>query len=267
MKFGYCTGMSAKDPDGTGYERIPLLKQMGYDFVELPLAQVMSLSEEAFATGPLQLIKETGVPCLRMNSFIPGSYRLTGPNADHYSTLEYAKAAMERAERLGAKVLVFGSSGARNRPLGTSLQQGLDQLASLFTQLAPIAASHGITIAIEHLNKLESNMINRFLEGCALARQLNDPCIGVLWDTYHMSLSDDSCTSVLNSGSLLQHVHVARTLGRSLPCHGDDEDYGQVFEVLQHIGYDGTVSLEAVVRQDFEKEAAEALAVLKAFVE
>jgi hypothetical protein len=56
MKFGYCVSMGAQDPAGIGYERIPQLQKMGYDYVEMPLAQVMNLNEQAFCSGPLAMV-------------------------------------------------------------------------------------------------------------------------------------------------------------------------------------------------------------------
>ena len=263
MQFGYCISMGAQDVSGIGADRIPVLKKLGFDYVELPLAQVMSLGEAAFRDGPLEVLHRCEMPCLAMNNFFPGSFRLTGSVADHKGALAYAQNAMDRAQRLGAKVIVFGSSGARNRPLNTPLELALDQLASLLLKLAIMAKKFGLVIAIEHLNKQESNVVNRFSESCALARRLNDESIGALLDTYHMNLASEPMTSILDGGSLLKHVHVARTLGRSLPAAGDEEDYGALFAHLTRIGYNGTVSLEANIRQDFEKEAAAALAVLK----
>lgn len=267
MKFGYCASMAAQDSAKIGYERIPTIKKLGFDYVELPLAQVMSLGEQAFRSGPLAMVERCGLPCLRMNNFFPAGQRLTGPEADHDSAMAYAQAAMERAARLGVTVIVLGSSGARNRPIGTSLAQGLDQMAALLERLAPMAESRGITIAIEHLNGMESNLVNRFSESCALARQVNHKSVGALLDTYHMSLCGEPITSVLDGGGLLRHVHIARTLGRSLPCPGDEEDYPALFNALRRIGYDGTISLEAATRQDFESEAEAALTLLRSAYE
>ena len=264
MLFGYCTSMGAADASGTGLERIPALKRIGFDYVELPVAQIMNMEEAVFVSGPLAMVREYGLPCLCMSNFFPASIRLTGPEAEQDKALEYAKAAFERAGRLGAKVIVFGSSGARNVPCFTPIEKGLDQIAALFQRLAPMAKECGITIAIEHLNRQESNIINRFSEACLMARQVNHPNIGALLDTYHMTLAGETYGDVLEGGTLLRHVHVARTLGRSLPCPGDEEDYGRLFETLEKLGYDGSISLEAFVRMDFENEAEAALRHLRA---
>jgi sugar phosphate isomerase/epimerase len=156
-------------------------------------------------------------------------------------------------------VIVFGSSGARNRPCGTTVSEGLDQLASLLLRLATLAQSYHITIAIEHLNKQESNLINRYSDACALARRINHSNAGALLDTFHMHLAGETYDDVLENGMLLRHVHIARTLGRSLPCPEDEEDYGQLFKTLIRADYDGCISIEAFVRRDFESEAEAAL--------
>ena len=71
MKIGICTNMiSNHEPDG-GFSLIPILKNIGYDYVELPLNEITSLSDETFINGPLNLIASEAFPCLSMNNFLP----------------------------------------------------------------------------------------------------------------------------------------------------------------------------------------------------
>lgn len=51
MKFGYCVNMIAQDNHGIGYEQLPMLKRVGFDYVELPLAQIMTMGDRAFRTA------------------------------------------------------------------------------------------------------------------------------------------------------------------------------------------------------------------------
>lgn len=263
MQFGCCLNMLSKETIRIGHEFIGLAERLGFDYVELPVAQVMELSEQAFVNGPLAAVKASGIPCLRMNNFLPASLRLTGPEARHEEALGYASAALDRAQRLGVRVVVMGSAGARNRPLHVSLDQAEHQLVDFLQALAPLAKQRGISIAIEHLNRLESNMVNSYTEGCSLARQVNHPAVGALLDTYHMDMVGEGLDSLQGTGALLKHVHVARTLNRAFPCDGDEGDYAALFAALKAIGYDGSLSLEANVQADFATEAAEALRYLK----
>lgn len=264
MKFGYCVNMIAQDDHGIGYEQLPMLKRVGFDYVELPLAQIMTMGDRAFRTGPLAALDSTGLPCLACNNFFPASYHLTGPQVDADSILAYANAALDRAAVMGAKRVVFGSAGARNMPLGFSAAEATEQLVLLLRRLAVIAESYGITLVIEHLNLAESNLINRFSQGISVARRVNHPNVAVLADLYHLRLAQEPLEDILDGSARLKHVHLARVLERSLPLPGDEEDYRALFSLLRQVGYDGTVSIEArMLPAQTESTLSESLTYLK----
>ena len=48
MKFGCCINMIASGEDKIGAEHIGLIKQAGYDYLEMPLAEITQLSDSAF---------------------------------------------------------------------------------------------------------------------------------------------------------------------------------------------------------------------------
>ena len=151
---------------------------------------------------------------------------------------------------LGAEKIVFGSSGARNVPLGFSRDEAMDQIRAFLTELAPIARRFGITVVLEHLNRGESNLINSLAEGNRLRRELNLPEVENLLDTYHLDLSGGSGEEIRESGCHLRYVHIARTLGRSLPVRGDECGWPALFSLFREIGYDGDVSIEAYAPAD-----------------
>lgn len=264
LKFGYCANMIAQESNGIGYEQIPLLKRTGFDYVELPLAQLMTMGDKAFRTGPLAALESAGLPCRACNNFFPATYRLTGPGVDMDSALAYAETALHRAAILGATHVVFGSAGARNMPRGFDAFTALSQLATLLRRLGDLAGSFGITLVIEHLNLAESNLVNRFSQGLHLARETNHPHVAVLVDLYHLRLSHEPIEDLVDAGNRLKHVHIARTLKRSLPLPDDEEDYVCLFKQLKQINYAGDVSVEARILPDQnEATLAESLAYLR----
>ena len=108
--------------------------------------------------------------------------RLTGPDVNWTQVEEYDRLAISRAARLGAKVIVFGSSGAKNVPDGFPYDQAWEQIVQSMRIAAPIAAEHGITIVIEPLNKKEANIVLNGAEGLKLAREINRPSVQLLID-------------------------------------------------------------------------------------
>lgn len=263
MKIGFCANMAAQDPQGIGDGWIEALAELGYDYVELPLAQMMSVDDQAFSSRVRLRLKRVGIPCEAANNFFPKDYRLTGPDADQSRAEAYARRALDRAAELGVKRVVFGSGGARNAPNHWPKERSLEQLTSFLQALAVPARERDIRIVIEPLNRLESNLINRLEECVALATLVGRDEIGVLADYYHMRMGFEPLDNIASAKGLLGHAHIARPLGRMIPQYGDDEPYTSLFSMFKAIGYDERVSVEANITEDFLAEAGDALRVLR----
>lgn len=248
MKFGYCVNMlSLPGSDMSGREWIAAMGKLGFDYVELPLAQMMAYDDQDFVELFVKPLNESGLECHCCNNFFPASIRLTGPDFDPAIVEDYARRAMARAQRLGAKKIVFGSSGARNYPAGFPREEAQAQFRQVLNLLQPIAQEYGITLVMEHLNKLESNLLNSLHEGVELVNEVQLSQVRCLLDNYHMMLAGGDVSNILEAKGLLRHVHLARVLGRSLPTEGDEVDWQGVFAALKEIGYDEDCSIEAYV--------------------
>ena len=67
--------------------------------------------ETAFSTAPAPLLASSA-------QFISGSLKITGPKVDPAALKAYVEVTLERTERAGVEVMVFGSGGARQVPDG-----------------------------------------------------------------------------------------------------------------------------------------------------
>lgn len=261
MKIGCCLNMVATAATKIGDEHIPLFAELNYDYIELPLAQVMDLSDEEFAALG-ERVGAGGIPLEACNNFFPATHRLTGEKADHAAALDYARRALGRAAKLGAEVVVLGSSGAKNIPEGYPYEKAHAQFVDLLGRLQDIAAPLGITVVVEPLNRRESNFVNTVAEGLAIVREVAKPNIRLLADFYHVRMEEEPLAAIREAGDSLRHIHIAAREGRVFPKPGDGEDYPAFFTALRGAGYDGRVSVEAFspsVRED----AVAALALLR----
>lgn len=48
MRYGYCVNMLAEDTYGVGYAWIPRLAGLGFDYVDLPMAQMVNMVTRTF---------------------------------------------------------------------------------------------------------------------------------------------------------------------------------------------------------------------------
>ncbi|HUW69163.1 MAG TPA: sugar phosphate isomerase/epimerase family protein [bacterium] len=260
MRYGCCLNWVARGVDGTGAEAAPILAKAGYDYVELSMNHLMRL-EPAERERVLAPVRDSGLPCDACNNFLPASIRLTGPDADHATALEYARTSLELARSLGIAIVVFGSGKARNPPEGYSLELARDQLVSFARTLDPIAADNGITIAMEHLNRGESDILTSFADMVRFVREVDRQRIRILLDTYHLELEKEPLEDVLQGEGILMHTHTARLAGRTWPQRSTPQLRG-IFSALSELGYDGRMSVEAST-EDLEADCAGTLALLR----
>ena len=260
LRLGCCGSMISPVTDPLGAAIAGQLAAAGFDYLELSLRDLAALSESAQADLSAEL-RRAGIGCEACNNFFPPDIRLTGPAADLSGALRYAERALAAAARLGATTVVFGSSGARNVPAGFSVKAAWSQLHALLSALGSIAARHHITIAIEHLNRSESNILNTVAEGWRMMREVGHPRVRLLVDAYHLQQENESSSIVAEVARDVAHVHVAEGADRVFPS-GDDAALRDFFAHLRASGYTGRCSIEAFTR-DFSADAPRALRVCR----
>lgn len=233
---------------------------VGFDYLE---AGVVSLipdqDDEAFAPI-LAIFRASPLAVRAFNLFLPRDLKIVGPEVDEERMNRYAKRAVARVRQIGATRAVFGSGGSRNIPDGFSRDEAVKQIVHFLNVVADEADGSELVIAIEPLNRQESNIINSVAEGVEIARQVNRSSIRVLADFYHMDEENEPLSHLVECKDWLAHIHVADT-GRLAPGMGQ-YPYQEFADGLSQAGYDGLVSIECRWN-DFSTEAPAAAAFLR----
>jgi sugar phosphate isomerase/epimerase len=224
----------------------PAAAEAGFDFLEWTVGALLRPreDEDAFAAA-LASVKQAPLPCPIVNCFIPGNLKITGPAADLAALRAYATTAFRRAERAGVSVIVFGSGGARQVPPETPMARATDQVVEFCRMLGPLADAHGVTVAVEPLNRTECNILTTVAEAAAVVRAVGHPRVRLLVDAYHWGKDGDSLAGIGQNGDLLVHAHIA-TIAKRL-CPGDEAcDFGPFFAAMKQARYTGTLSVESI---------------------
>lgn len=234
VQWGVCTSI----------DNAQKLRDAGYDYVEAGVQKFLVPQEDRGAfEANLKMSADSPIPIYACNSFLPGTIKVVGPDADPQAALAYAQTAFERAREAGVKRIVFGSGGSRRIPDGFDRNEARVQFVSLLKQMGPLAAASDVTIVIEPLNSKETNFINTVTEGTDIAREVNHPNICMLADFYHMAVENESPDGIRYAGDLLRHCHIAEKENRTAPGT-TDYDFRPYFKALKDIGYKGGVSIE-----------------------
>jgi len=135
MKIGVCTGV----------ENIKKMEDIGFDYIEPSVVSIAKMNDEEF-NAAMNLVDGSNIKCEAFNVLFPGNIRLTGPEVDEGGIKDYLERAFARVSRLGAKVIVFGSGGARKIPDGWSREEAWKQLVRIARIAGDVAAEYGLTI-------------------------------------------------------------------------------------------------------------------------
>jgi sugar phosphate isomerase/epimerase len=235
-----------------------VLAKAAFDYIEENVQGflVPEDSEAAFS-AKLDAAKQTALPILAANCFLPGTLKCTGPEVDLERIARYAEAAFRRAHQVGIRLIVFGSGGARQIPEGFDREVARNQFISCTRRIAPLAERHGVTIVIEPLNKKECNFINSLAEGAAIVEAAGHPHLRLLADVYHMRMEQEPSDEIVRHGRWIEHVHVAELEGRQAPGT-QGEDFGPYLRALKKINYRNAISFECNWKQ-FPEQAAGSL--------
>ena len=261
MKLGCCAYSKDRSVDPVGLASVPVIKKLGFDYVELTMSGLASLSDEQFEKV-LDILKKLDIRCEVLHGFFPGSMRLTGPAVDLDAIHAFLAKALPRAKAVGAGIIVFGSPGARNYPDGFPKEKAYEQLVELCRLIEPYAAKEDIVIAIDPLQYGEANIINTVRDGYQLAKDTDRPHIRLLVDYFHWVRNGETLEDLKDCADLIVHAHFAENIDRAFPSE-KLEIYRSFMETFKATGYDARISLEAHVKTDFETEAGNALKLFR----
>jgi sugar phosphate isomerase/epimerase len=130
------------------------------------------------------------------------------------------------------------------------------------------AASRGVRLVLEPLNRYESDVINNVEEGLAFLRDVGHPALGMVLDTYHINIEENSWTTPFRqamAAGCLWHVHIGDN--NRLPPGRGLIDFPAIVATLREIGYDGYLSAELLARPDPDTAAQDTLTYMRSLLE
>lgn len=262
FKFGV-SDFSISEP----LENAEAIIACGMDFIEPGLAKIASMSDEAFSAAAKRIV-EGAIGVRSVNWFLPPELKVTGPEVNESNSQMFLESALDRAVRLGARAVVFGSPGSRSVPDGFSLDVARDQMVAFCRLCSDVIRNHrwDIRIAIEHVNHTETNFVNTFEQALSIAREVDRAEVGLAADFYHFEMENEPMEIIKEAADLICAVQLANPLGRCFPKAGDEiPRLDLFFQYLSDIGYEGGVSVEATV-DDLEADCRGAVSFFEGVV-
>lgn len=168
---------------------------------------------------------------------------LTDPN------LEIRKKAVDFIVEMISFGAPFGAPAIIGSMQGNVLPSGNREetfilLAEALEILGKHAASEGVTLIYEPLNRYETNLFNTIEAGSRFLEKNSLSNVKLLADLFHMNIEEDNLAlSIRDFGQHIGHVHFADSNRK--PMGFGHTNMGPIAEALKEISYSGYVSAEA----------------------
>ena len=183
-------------------------------------------------------------------------YTMCAPDAGfHYRSMEYFKRALEACEGMGATKLLTNCIGGT---FDEEYERVYERAVKSLEILAPVAADHGVTIAVETVRPEESRVVITLPELQRLLKDVNHPNIKAGLDTVAMGVAGETPRQWFETlGDQIVHTHFIDGRPYAHLVWGDGlyplEDY---LDVLNEFGYQGLLGQEITDGRYFDDPAA-----------
>ena len=169
---------------------------------------------------------------------------------NHPQIVEKMKTMIAEAKEVGAPhIIVF--SGNRK---GMADDEGLENCAIGLKQLLPMAEATGVKIAMELLNSKVNHpdyMCDKTPWGVELAKEVNSPMFGLLYDIYHMQIMEgDVIRTIRDNHKYIFHYHTGGNPGRNEIDETQELNYPAIARAILETGYSGYFAHEFIPKRD-----------------
>ncbi|MFI5341365.1 MAG: sugar phosphate isomerase/epimerase family protein [Candidatus Methylomirabilales bacterium] len=161
--------------------------------------------------------------------------------------VEFLRGVARLCGEVGAKTFIgpMHSEIRRQRPDPPSVrEERWKRCVEGLAAVAREAEQVGINVAVEILNRYESDFLTTTADGLRLCHAVGNPRLGLLLDTFHMNIEEQRIGDAFRSAAgYVHHVHTCEN-DRGAPGSGH-LDWVEVRDALRDIGYDGVCTIES----------------------
>jgi len=241
MKYSMNLLLWGNQIDDTLFPTLELIKEIGFDGVEVPI----------FNTNPehwfnfRKKLDDLGLSCETDTICGPDNHLISQDPVMRRDTIEHLKRAVDCSLVLGATKLMGPYHSALGVFSGKPATSDEWQWAvEGLQELADYAESFDITLGLEYLNRFESYLVSSGDELIRLVDDINHTHCKIMFDTFHANIEEKNIGDTMRKMSdRISFIQLSEN-DRSTPGKGN-VDWEGTFGAIRDLKYDGWLSIEA----------------------
>lgn len=233
---------------------LPKIKELGFDVVEIPVEDPSLIDVKTVKNA----LHENGLQPTICIVFGDDKDLTSGDETRYKNCFDHAEKCFGLAAELGVDFVagpLYAAVGkARLAPVEEKKKEWGRAVTNL-RRLSDIGKSHGLDIALEPLNRFESDLINTAEDVVRLLDDINEPNMKIILDSFHMTIEEqDIHKAIQTAGNRLIHIQVSEN-HRGIPGTGLTP-WNEFALGLKDINYSGAVVIESFTPEIPELAAA-----------
>ena len=232
----------------------PKIKNLGFDLVEIPVEHPELIN----ASDVRKALKDNGLEVSVCGAFGPTKDLTHEDPKVHRQCFDYLERCFELCNALEVKFLagpMYSAVGKARMVSQEQRKKEWDLAVNNLQKVCVMADANALSIALEPLNRFESDMVNTAEDVMRMVNDINHKSARVLLDGFHMTIEEQNIREAFNTvGDKLIHVQVSEN-HRGIP--GTGLTPWQDFKLgLSDIDYKGAVVIESFTPEIKELAAA-----------
>jgi D-psicose/D-tagatose/L-ribulose 3-epimerase len=218
-------------------------RAMGFDAFTIPVEDPAEIDAEAVGHA----IQESGLRVHCTGAFGPTRDLTHDDAAYRNESLAYLGDTLALCQRWGVRLLVgpsYSAVGKRRHVPPEQRKIEWERAVTGLRRAGDMAADHGVTLAVEPLNRFETDLVNTAAQLVRLLADVGHPAVKGHLDTFHMNIEEqDVCAAVEAVGADLAYVDASES-DRGAPGSGQ-VDWEGLVRGLRRVGYAGDCVIES----------------------
>ena len=244
MKFGINTLLYAATFTDENTKIFKKFKEIGFDGVEIALEKKGDLDYEM----TLNELKENGLKCSSICGLFGPDRDIRGPNREYITGgMSYIKDCIDACTNLECNLFVgpiYSSVGRANLETGEAKKEQWKTAVKNLKEVCKYAEDKEVFIALEPLNRFETDFINTCTQAINLIRDVGSNMLKIHLDTFHMNIEEkSSIQAILDACDLLHHFHASEN-DRGAPGTGQVH-WSEIAGALKDIRYNRYIVIES----------------------
>jgi D-psicose/D-tagatose/L-ribulose 3-epimerase len=252
--FGVSTWLWHSPFSTASVSLFPKIKKMGFDVVEIPVEN----PELIDVAHVKKALKDNGLEASICIVFGDDKDLTAADEALHKNGFAHAEKCFVLAEALGVSYVagpLYAAVGKARLASEVEKRKEWGRAVTNLRTLSGIARKYNLDIALEPLNRFESDLINTTEDVLCLLEDINEDNMKVVLDSFHMTIEEqDIRTAIQNAGDRLIHIQVSEN-HRGIPGTGLTP-WDEFAKGLADVNYQGAIVIESFTPENMELAAA-----------